>query len=124
LIAGMAPTAGQMPKSIGLGYASKAFRELESLRPFSHLSNNGNEVCFCTIGDAATSEGHFWETVNAAGVLQIPVAFFVWDDGYGISVPTSYQTTKGSISEALKGFQKKEGTNGIDIYKVKAWDYA
>lgn len=124
LIAGMAPTAGQMPKSIGLGFASKSFRELESLRSFSHLSDKGNEVCFCTIGDAATSEGHFWETVNAAGVLQIPVAFFVWDDGYGISVPTSYQTTKGSISEALKGFQKKDGTNGIDIYKVKAWDYA
>lgn len=124
LAAALAPTAGQMPKAVGLGYASKAFRELESLQQFSHLSNNGNEVCFCTIGDAATSEGHFWETVNAAGVLQVPVAFFVWDDGYGISVPKKYQTTKGSISEALKGFQKKEGTNGIDIYKVKAWDYA
>ncbi|MBC8033619.1 MAG: transketolase [Chitinophagaceae bacterium] len=124
LTAGMAPTAGQMPKAIGLAYASKVFRELESLKQFQHLSNNGDEVCFCTIGDAATSEGHFWETVNAAGVLQIPIAFFIWDDGYGISVPKKYQTTKGSISEALKGFQKKEGTNGIDIYKVKAWDYA
>lgn len=124
LAAALAPTAGQMPKAIGLGYASKVFRELESLKQFSHLSNNGNEVCFCTIGDAATSEGHFWETVNAAGVLQVPIAFFIWDDGYGISVPKKYQTTKGSISEALKGFQKKEGTNGIDIYKVKAWDYA
>lgn len=124
LTAGMAPTAGQMPKAIGLGYASKAFRELESLKQFSNLSDNGNEVCFCTIGDAATSEGHFWETVNAAGVMQIPVAFFVWDDGYGISVPKKYQTTKGSISDVLEGFQKKDGTNGIDIYKVKAWDYA
>ena len=124
LAAGLAPTAAQMPKALGLAYASKAFREVEVLRPFTELSNNGNEVCFCTIGDASTSEGHFWETVNAAGVLQIPLAIFVWDDGYGISVPRKYQTTKGSISEALKGFQKKEGTNGIDIYRVKAWDYA
>src|SRR5882757_6525926 len=124
LTAGLAPTAAQMPKALGLAYASKAFREVEVLRPFSELSNNGNEVCFCTIGDASTSEGHFWETLNAAGVLQVPLAIFVWDDGYGISVPRQFQTTKGSISEALKGFQKKEGTNGIDIYKVKAWDYA
>jgi len=124
LTAGLAPTAAQMPKALGLAYASKAFREVEVLKPFTDLSNNGNEVCFCTIGDASTSEGHFWETVNAAGVLQIPLAIFVWDDGYGISVPRKYQTTKGSISEALKGFQKKEGTNGIEIFRVKAWDYA
>ncbi len=124
LAAGMAPTAGQMPKSLGLAYASKAFREIEILKEFKDLSTNGNEVCFCTIGDASTSEGHFWETVNAAGVLQVPLAIFVWDDGYGISVPTKFQTTKGSISAALKGFQKREGTNGFDIYKVKAWDYA
>jgi len=97
---------------------------VEVLQPFSELSNHGNEVCFCTIGDASTSEGHFWETLNAAGVLQVPLAIFVWDDGYGISVPRKYQTTKGSISEVLKGFQKKEGTNGVDIYRVKAWDYA
>ena len=121
---GMAPTAAQMPRSIGLGLASKLFRSEKRLQGLTHLSNNGNEVCFCTIGDASTSEGHFFEAVNAAGVLQIPVAFFVWDDGYGISVPRSYQTTKGSISEALAGFQKKEGTNGVEIYKVKAWDYA
>ncbi|MFM2145463.1 MAG: hypothetical protein RL732_299, partial [Bacteroidota bacterium] len=121
---GMAPTAAQMPRSIGLGLASKLFRSEKRLESLTHLSNNGNEVCFCTIGDASTSEGHFFEAVNAAGVLQIPVAFFVWDDGYGISVPRSYQTTKGSISEALAGFQKKEGTNGVEIYKVKAWDYA
>lgn len=124
LIAGMAPTASQMPRSIGLALASKSFRHVKELKQFTDLSNNGNEVCFATIGDASTSEGHFWETINAAGVLQIPLAIFVWDDGYGISVPRKYQTTKGSISEVLKGFQKKEDTNGIDIYKVKAWDYA
>src|SRR5258708_15497936 len=124
LTAGLAPTAAQMPKALGLASASKAFRDIEALRPFGELSDNGNEVCFCTIGDASTSEGHFWETLNAAGALQVPLAIFVWDDGYCISVPREYQTTKGSISEALKGFQKKEGTNGIDIYKVKAWDYA
>jgi len=122
--AGLAPCAAQMPKALGLAYASKAFREVEVLKPFTELSNQGNEVCFCTIGDASTSEGHFWETLNAAGVLQVPLAIFVWDDGYGISVPRKFQTTKGSISEALKGFQKKEGTNGIDIFRVKAWDYA
>ncbi len=97
---------------------------MEVLQPFTELSNDGNEVCFCTIGDASTSEGHFWETLNAAGVLQVPLAIFVWDDGYGISVPRKLQTTKGSISELLEGFQKKEGTNGVDIYRVKAWDYA
>src|ERR1700712_4228725 len=124
LAAGMAPTAAQMPKALGLAYASKAFRNIKELKQFSQLSNNGNEVCFCTIGDASTSEGHFLEVINAVGVLQIPLAIFVWDDGYGISVPKKLQTTKGSISEALKGFQKKEGTNGLDIYRVKAWDYA
>ncbi len=124
LSAGLAPTASQMPRAIGLAFASKCFRENEVFKQFTHLSDNGNEVCFCTIGESSTSEGHFWEAVNAAGVLQIPLAIFVWDDGYGISVPKNFQTTKGSISEVLKGFQKKEGTNGIDIYKVKAWDYA
>jgi pyruvate/2-oxoglutarate/acetoin dehydrogenase E1 component/TPP-dependent pyruvate/acetoin dehydrogenase alpha subunit len=120
----MAPTAAQMPRSVGLALASKLFRSVPLLRQFQNLSHNGNEVCFCTIGDASTSEGHFWEAVNAAGVLQIPLAIFVWDDGYGISVPKEYQTTKGSISEALKGLQKEEDTNGINIYKVKGWDYA
>lgn len=124
ITSGMAPTAAQMPRSLGLALASKLFREEAAFRQFSDLSNNGNEVCFCTIGDASTSEGHFWETINAAGVLQVPIAFFVWDDGYGISVPKKFQTTKGSISEALKGMQRKDGTNGIDIYKLKAWDYA
>ena len=119
----MAPTAAQMPRSIGLAYASKAFREVEGIKEFTGLSNSGNEVCFATIGDASTSEGHFWETVNAAGVLQIPLVIFVWDDGYGISVPVEYQTTKGSISRALKGFEKEEGTNGFYIAEVKGWDY-
>ncbi len=120
----IAPTAGQMPRSLGLAYASRAFREIAKLKDFTGLSHNGNEVCFCTIGDASTSEGHFWETINAAGVLQVPLAVFVWDDGYGISVPKKFQTTKGSISEALKGLEKEEGTNGIHIYPVKGWDYA
>ncbi len=124
LTAGLAPTAAQMPRALGLAYASKAFREVDELKQFKQLSHNGNDICFCTIGDASTSEGHFWETVNAAGVLQIPLAIFVWDDGYGISVPIQYQTTKGSISDVMEGFQKKEDTNGIDIYKVKGWDYA
>ncbi len=122
--AGLAPTAAHIPRSLGLAYASKLFREVDEFKEMKNLSAQGNEVCFCTIGDASTSEGHFWEILNAAGVLQIPLAIFVWDDGFGISVPVKYQTTKGSISEVLKGFQKKEGTNGIDIYKVKAWDYA
>ena len=124
LTAGLAPTAAHMPRALGLAYASKAFREIGELKQFDQLSNNGSEICFCSIGDASTSEGHFWETINAAGVLQIPLAVFVWDDGYGISVPTKYQTTKGSISEAMRGFQKRDGTNGIDIYKIKGWDYA
>jgi pyruvate/2-oxoglutarate/acetoin dehydrogenase E1 component/TPP-dependent pyruvate/acetoin dehydrogenase alpha subunit len=117
-------TAGQMTRGLGLAFASRCFRDVKELAQFSHLSDNGNEVCFCTIGDASTSEGHFWETINAAGVLQVPLVVFVWDDGYGISVPKEYQTTKGSVSEALKGFQKEKGTNGIQIYNVKGWDYA
>jgi pyruvate/2-oxoglutarate/acetoin dehydrogenase E1 component/TPP-dependent pyruvate/acetoin dehydrogenase alpha subunit len=120
----MAPTAAQMPRSLGLALASKLFRNSSALKDQVDLSDNGNEVCFCTIGDASTSEGHFWETINAAGVLQVPLAIFIWDDGYGISVPKKYQTTKGSISAALKGFQKRNDTNGIDIYTVKGWDYA
>lgn len=120
----MAPVAAQMPRSVGLALASKIFRNTPLLQQFDHLSNHGNEVCFCTIGDASTSEGQFWEAVNAAGVMQIPLAIFVWDDGYGISVPKEFQTVKSSISEALKGMQKENGTNGINIYKVKGWDYA
>ncbi len=119
----MAPTASQMPRALGLAFASKCFRNSPHLYNYDNLSHNGNEVCFCTIGDASTSEGHFFEVVNAAGVLQVPLAIFVWDDGYGISVPKSHQTTKGSISAALRGFQKGDSTNGIHIYKVKGWDY-
>ena len=122
--ADIAPTGGQMPRALGLAFASKFFRNVQELKDEKDLSDNGNEVCFCTIGDASTSEGHFWETINAAGVLQVPLAVFVWDNGYGISVPKEYQTTKGSISEALAGFQKTKGTNGFDIYKLKGWDYA
>ena len=120
----IAPTAGQMPRALGLAFASKIFRNIKDVQAFESLSNNGEEICFCTIGDASTSEGHFWETINAAGVLQVPLAVFVWDDGYGISVPKKYQTTKGSISTALSGMQKTTTSNGINIYKVKGWDYA
>ena len=120
----IAPTAGQMPRALGLAFASKIFRNIKGVQAFESLSNNGEEICFCTIGDASTSEGHFWETINAAGVLQVPLAVFVWDDGYGISVPKKYQTTKGSISTALSGMQKTTTSNGINIYKVKGWDYA
>ncbi len=120
----MAPTASQMPRALGLALASKLFRNVPEFNKHLDLSDNGNEVCFCTIGDASTSEGHFWEVVNAAGVQQVPLAIFVWDDGYGISVPKEFQTTKGSISTALKGMQITAGTNGLDIYKLKGWDYA
>lgn len=122
--ADIAPTAGQMPRALGLALASKVFRSMPLVKEFENLSFNGNEICFCTIGDASTSEGHFWETINAASVMQVPLAVFVWDDGFGISVPKRYQTTKGSISDALSGFQKTNLTNGINIYKVNGWDYA
>lgn len=115
-------TAGQMARGIGLAFASKVYREANHLEPNS-FSEKGNEVCFCNIGDASTTEGAFWESVNAAGVMQVPLAISVLDDGYGISVPTKYQTTKGSISDALEGFQSDELEEGIDIYRVKGWDY-
>jgi pyruvate/2-oxoglutarate/acetoin dehydrogenase E1 component/TPP-dependent pyruvate/acetoin dehydrogenase alpha subunit len=124
ITADIAPTAGQMVRGLGLAFASKCFRNVDQLAQFKTLSKQGDEVCFCTIGDASTSEGHFWEVVNAAGVLQVPLVIFVYDDGYGISVPTKLQTTKGSISAALKGFERQAGTNGIQIYTVKGWDYA
>ncbi len=116
-------TAGQMPRAVGLAFASKMFRKNTALSDLKNFSNNGNEVCFCTIGDASTSEGVFWEAMNAAGVLQIPLAVSVWDDGYGISVPIEYQTTKASISVALSGLQRDKDNSGIDIYTVKGWDY-
>lgn len=120
----VAPTGGQMARALGLAFASKVFRELGPPEELRRLSNNGNEISFCTIGDSATSEGHFWEAMNAAGVMQIPLAVFVWDDGYGISVPKEYQTIKSSISKAISGFQKQDNTNGINIYRLKGWDYA
>ncbi len=108
---------------IGLAYASKLFRQNKELHRFTTLSNKGNEVAFGSIGDASTSEGYFWETINAAGVLQVPMAISVYDDGYGISVPKKYQTTKGSISDILKGFESEPGRPGIMILKGKGWDY-
>lgn len=121
----ISPTAGQMVRALGLAYASKMYRHVEELQTgFEKFTHKGNEVVFCTIGDASTSEGLFWESVNAAGVLQVPLAIFVWDDGYGISVPRSYQTTKNSISDALAGMQWDERKGGINIYTVKGWDYA
>ena len=120
----ISPTAGQMARLLGLAQASKMFRQNKALHSYAHLSDQGNEVAFGTIGDASTSEGPFWETMNAAGVLQVPLAMSVWDDGWGISVSKDHQTTKGSISTLLQGFQKEEGTNGIRIHKTKAWDYA
>ncbi len=116
-------TGGQMPRMLGLAQAAKIARQQPDL--VKHLKNNitGNEVVFGSIGDASTSEGLFWETINAAGVMQVPIAVAVYDDGFGISVPTELQTTKASISEALKGFEKEGESNGIKIYKCKGWDY-
>jgi pyruvate/2-oxoglutarate/acetoin dehydrogenase E1 component/TPP-dependent pyruvate/acetoin dehydrogenase alpha subunit len=122
--ADISPTAGQMPRLLGLAQASKYYRNAANMDKVSaKFSKGGNEVAFGTIGDASTSEGLFFETMNAAGVLQVPMVMSVWDDGYGISVPKKYQTTKGSISELLKGLQRDEENPGFEIYKVKGWDY-
>lgn len=120
----IAPTAGQIPRALGLAYASKLFRNNHALDGLTNFSHNGNEIVFATIGDASTSQGMFWETMNAAGVLQVPLLMSVWDDGYGISVPVDYQTVKGSISKALAGFQRDSDDKGIEIFTVKGWDYA
>jgi pyruvate/2-oxoglutarate/acetoin dehydrogenase E1 component/TPP-dependent pyruvate/acetoin dehydrogenase alpha subunit len=123
--ADISPTAGQMPRLVGLALASKTYRQnADILSEYTNFSKNGNEIAFGTIGDASTSEGLFWEAINAMGVLQVPVIMSVWDDGYGISVPKKYQTTKESISEALAGFQRDENYKGYEIIKVKGWDYA
>ncbi len=122
--ADLSPTAGQMPKIVGLGYASKLYRSNPDLDKENKFSVEGNEVVFGTIGDASTAEGHFFESINAAAVLEIPVAIAVWDDGYGISVTKDYQIVKASISEALKGFIKEENKNGIYLYYARGWDYA
>ena len=121
--ADISPTAAQMPRLLGLAYASRMYREIPELKEFKKFSKNGDEVAFGTIGNAATSEGIFFETLNAAGVLQVPMLIAVWDDGYGISVPNEYHTTKGDISTVLSGFQREEGTNGIEIFRVRGWDY-
>ncbi len=121
--ADISPTAAQMPKLLGLAYASKLFRENKGLKGLTQFSVNGNEVAWGTIGNASTSEGMFFESINAAGVLQVPMVISVWDDGYGISVPQEYHTTKGSISEVLMGFERNETQKGFEIIRVKGWDY-
>jgi TPP-dependent pyruvate/acetoin dehydrogenase alpha subunit len=117
-------TGGHMPRLLGLAYASKLYRENKELEYLKNFSVNGNEVAFGTIGNGATSEGLFFEALNAAGVLQVPMAISVWDDAYAISVPARLQTTKEDISEVLKGFQREKDTNGYEIFKVRGWDYA
>ncbi|WP_214228236.1 alpha-ketoacid dehydrogenase subunit alpha/beta [Pedobacter sp. B4-66] len=119
----IAPTGGQMARLVGLAYASKLYRQNPDLSYLKNFSVNGNEVAFGTIGNASTSEGVFFEAINAAGVLQIPMAMSIWDDAYGISVPAKYQTTKEDISEVLKGFQRDEESAGYEIFKVRGWDY-
>jgi pyruvate/2-oxoglutarate/acetoin dehydrogenase E1 component/TPP-dependent pyruvate/acetoin dehydrogenase alpha subunit len=122
--ADISPTAGHMPRLVGLALASKLFRENPGLAHLKKFSRNGDEVAFGTIGDASTSEGHFFESLNAIGVLKVPAAISIWDDGWGISVPKRYQTTKESISDILSGFALDEKGNGFLIYRLKAWDYA
>jgi 2-oxoisovalerate dehydrogenase E1 component len=117
------PTASQMPRLLGLAYASKLFRGIKAIDDSQKFSRSGDEVAFGTIGDASTSEGIFWETLNAAGVLRVPMVISVWDDGYGISVPKKYQTTKESISEIVRGFEPVGDSGGVRIHTVKAWDY-
>lgn len=116
--------AGQMPRLIGLAYASKLYRNNSSLSNKQNFSINGNEVAFGTIGDAGTSEGHFWEAMNAAGVLQIPLVMSIWDDGYGISVPSEYHTTRNDLSKVLSGFQRSnKNEKGFELFQVNGWDY-
>jgi 2-oxoisovalerate dehydrogenase E1 component len=121
--ADISPTAGQMPRLLGLAYASKLFRNNPDLHPYTNFSNNGNEIAFGTIGNASTSEGMFFEAMNAAGVLQVPMLTSIWDDEYGISVPQEYHTTKGSISKALSGLRRTATEKGFEIFTVKGWDY-
>ncbi|MFY8096260.1 MAG: alpha-ketoacid dehydrogenase subunit alpha/beta [Flavobacterium sp.] len=119
----ISPTAGQMPRLLGLAQASKIYRNVKELPEINNFSVNGNEIAWGTIGNASTSEGLFFETINAAGVLQVPMVMSVWDDEYGISVHAKYQTTKENISEILKGFQRDEENKGYEIFRVKGWDY-
>ncbi|HBS53595.1 MAG TPA: transketolase [Flavobacterium sp.] len=120
----ISPTAAQMPRLLGLAYASKIYRQVPGITNAENFSNEGNEISWGTIGNASTSEGVFFETINAAGVLQVPMVMSVWDDEYGISVHAKHQTTKESISEILKGYQRENGSNGFEILQVKGWDYA
>ncbi len=119
----ISPTAGQMPRLLGLAQASKVYRNEKSIQDQTNFSINGNEVAWGTIGNASTSEGLFFETINAAGVIQVPMVMSVWDDEYGISVHAKHQTTKESISEILKGFQRDKNNNGYEIFVVNGWDY-
>ncbi|MFA7617343.1 MAG: transketolase C-terminal domain-containing protein [Weeksellaceae bacterium] len=119
----ISPTSGQMQRLLGLAHASKFYRENTDADKDQNFSVSGNEIAFGTIGDSSTSEGPFWETVNAAGVLQVPMIISIWDDGYGISVPNKYQSTKSSLSEMLSGFQRSDTERGFEIFTVKAWDY-
>ncbi len=121
--ADISPTAAQMPRLLGMAYASKLFRNNPDLKQFTNLSVNGNEIAFGTIGNASTSEGMFYEAINASGVLQVPMLISVWDDGYGISVPAEYHTTKSNISKVLEGFRRSENEKGIEIITAKGWDY-
>jgi 2-oxoisovalerate dehydrogenase E1 component len=121
--ADISPTAAQMPRLLGLAYASRLYRNNPGLKHLTTFSRNGDEIAFGTIGNASTSEGLFFETINAGGVLQVPMLVAVWDDEYGISVPASYQTTKGDISKILSGFQRTEDEPGYEIYRVKGWDF-
>ena len=116
-------TAAQMPRLVGLAQASVLYRNNPQLSDFSQFSRNGNEIVFGTIGNGSCAEGHFWEAVNAIGVLRAPAIISIWDDGYGISVPNELQVTKGNLSELLKGFQYEEGAGGFELFRVNGWDY-
>jgi pyruvate/2-oxoglutarate/acetoin dehydrogenase E1 component/TPP-dependent pyruvate/acetoin dehydrogenase alpha subunit len=123
--ADVSPTGSQMPRLVGLAYASKLYRELPELQGMAGFSRNGDEIAFGTIGNASCAEGMFWEAVNAAGVLGVPMMVSIWDDGYGISVPNEVQITKGDLSAILSGFRRAPGTRqGYDLYTVQGWDYA
>lgn len=120
----ISPTAGQMPRVLGLAFASKVYRENPDLHANTSFSNAGNEIAWGTIGNASTSEGHFWEAINAAGVMQVPLLMSIWDDEYGISVHAKYQTTKEDLTALLSGFKTDKGGKGIELFTVKGWDYA
>ena len=121
--ADVSPTGAQMPRLVGLAWASKLYRAVDELKSMTQFSRNGDEIAWGTIGNASCAEGEFWESLNAGGVMQVPMLVSIWDDGYGISVPNELQITKGNLSELLKGFQRAAATTGFDIYTVKGWDY-